>query len=87
MTHLLHQVLDLIGSAAGGGVGDGPGGLLPGAEVGPPQDLNQHREYVGVNHLLMVGKAGTGLEDGPSLSRDTIWENDQNISIICVPKF
>ena len=52
LTDLLHQVLDLVGGAAGGGVRDGPGGLLAGAEVGLPQDVHQHREDVGVDHLL-----------------------------------
>jgi hypothetical protein len=43
---------DLLGCTTAGGVGDGPGRLLPGLELGLRLDVYQHREYVRVYHGL-----------------------------------
>jgi hypothetical protein len=43
---------DLLGCTAAGGVGDGPGRLLTGLELGLRLDVYQHREYVCVYHGL-----------------------------------
>ena len=43
---------DLLRGAPTGGVGDGPGRLLPRLELGFGLNLNEDREYVGVYHGL-----------------------------------
>lgn len=42
----------LCRSATRGGVGNCPGRLLPRTELGLLKDLNEHREDVGVDHVL-----------------------------------
>jgi len=43
---------DLRRGSSGGGVSDGPGCLLPGPELRLLQDVDEHREDVGVDHSL-----------------------------------
>ncbi|CAH1973145.1 unnamed protein product [Acanthoscelides obtectus] len=47
-----HQVTNLVGGAATGGVRDGPRGLFPRFELGFAQDLDQDWEDVSVYHSL-----------------------------------
>lgn len=43
---------DLFWGPSGGGVSNGPGRLLPGPELRLLQDVDEHREDVGVDHSL-----------------------------------
>ena len=64
---LLDQEPDLGAIAAGGGVADGPGGLLPDVELGVGEELDEGRHDVVVDDGLdLVLVAGGNVGDGPA---------------------
>jgi len=66
-TALLHEVLDLLGRAARGGVGDGPGGLLLDVELGRPEQVHERRDDVGLDDGLdLLARAGGDVRDRPA---------------------
>ena len=63
----VYEVHDLLPGAPGGGIGDGPRGLLLGLEIVVPQDLNEGEDEVGVdNRVDLGGAAGSDVGDRPA---------------------
>ena len=70
MQCLIHQVLDLLRSAARRGVGDGPRGLLADVELGVHEELDERRDDVGVDDGLDLRDAdGDAHADDPPGAR------------------
>ena len=57
----------MLRSPSAGGVGDGPGRLLPGLELGFRLDIDEDRENVGIyNGLDLLSVAGCDIRNGPT---------------------
>lgn len=59
---------DLLSGAPGGGIGNGPGCLFPGAKLRPLQDADQAWQQIGINHHLARGGINSRYRESDTLN-------------------